>query len=187
MNNNFIYIKDNFISKKECEEIIKQFKNNLEEGPIHTGYLFKKLLLNNYVFDEDFLIKFNKKFNKQLDIYKKTYPEINETASYWGLNDLTFKKFNKGKFFSNFHSEHSLSHPNRLLSVQLYLTEHNCGTEFYKTKEVILSKIGRLAIFPAYFTHTHKGQKCPENKERFIITGYISFINFGPNETHNSR
>ena len=26
-----------------------------------------------------------------------------------------------------------------------------------------------------------------ENKERFIITGYISFINFGPNETHNNR
>ncbi len=179
MNNNYIYIKNNFFSKDECDEIINKFNSNLKEGPQHTGYSYKKLLLNDSILDKDFLNSFKNKFLKELTLYKKLYPEIDLTTSYWDLNDLTFKKFDKGKYFSNFHSEHSLKYPNRLLSIQVYLTTHKCGTEFYRSKKLILSKKGRLAIFPAYFTHTHKGQICIENKERFILTGYVSFVNFG--------
>jgi len=57
----------------------------------------------------------------------------------------------------------------------IYLTEHNCGTEFFNG-DYIKSEIGRLVIFPSYFTHTHRGQKCPNNKTRYIITGYVNFI-----------
>ena len=45
-----------------------------------------------------------------------------------------------------------------------------------------MSKSGRLAMFPAYFTHTHKGEVCPENKDRYLLTGYISFISKGKTE-----
>jgi hypothetical protein len=181
-NKNFIYIKDNFFSKKECIEVINKFNNNLIEGPGTTGYFFNKIFSNNFILDHDFINKFALKYEKEINIYKKKYPEINLTSSHWNLTDLTFKKFEKNKYFSNFHSEHSLLYPNRVLSVQIYLSNHNCGTKFYRSKEVILSKMGRLAIFPAYFTHTHCGQKCKENKERFILTGYVSFVNFGERE-----
>jgi hypothetical protein len=181
-NKNFIYIKDNFFSKKECLEVIDKFNNNLTEGPGTTGYFFNKILSNNFILDPVFINNFILKYKKQIEGYKKTYPEINLTSSYWDLTDLTFKKFEKNKYFSNFHSEHSLKYPNRVLSVQIYLSNHNCGTKFYRSKEVILSKMGRIAIFPAYFTHTHCGQKCMENKERFILTGYVSFVNFGESE-----
>jgi hypothetical protein len=182
MNENFIYIKDNFFSEIECDQIINKFNNNLKKGLKYTGYSYNKLLLDKFVLDQDFLNFFKKIFLKELNSYKKLYPEIDLTASYWDLNELTFKKFNKGDCFSNFHSEHSLKHSNRILSIQVYLSTHKCGTQFYRNKKLILSKKGRLAIFPAYFTHTHKGQVCPENMERFILTGYVNFVALGIDE-----
>jgi len=96
------------------------------------------------------------------------------TASYWKLDTLRFKKFNKGQSFSSWHSEHGFTKPYRILAIQLYLSKHNCGTEFY-FKKVIKSDIGKVILFPAYYTHTHRGQICPENKNRYIITGYCNF------------
>jgi len=113
--------------------------------------------------------------------YKEMYPEINQTASYWQLTSpIRYKVWEKGSYYSDFHSEHSIVFPNRVLSLQLYLTSHSCGTEFFD-KTIIKSEIGKVCIFPAYFTHTHKGQ--PDiNKNRSIITGYVEFVEKGPKE-----
>lgn len=179
LNNNFIYIEDNFFSEEESKNVINKFDKNLKESKGKTefqGYNYNELFYDNFILDNDFFIKFTNKLSNSLQEYKKLYPEINLTESFWDLTSLRFKKFDKGKSFANFHSEQSLTYLNRVLSIQLYLTEHNCGTEFYRNNFVIKSEVGRLAIFPAYFTHTHKGQVCPDNKERFIITGYINFV-----------
>jgi hypothetical protein len=182
LNNNFIYIEKNFFSEEDCKNIINQFNIDLIKGSDHSGYIYKNILFDNFISDKNFLNKFNNNLTQSINEYKLLYPEINQTTSIWGLTDLRFKKFNIGKCFSGFHSEHSLSYPNRVLSIQLYLSTHDCGTEFYRDNFTIKSEIGKLAIFPAYFTHTHRGQVCKENKERFIITGYISFVKKGLKE-----
>ena len=66
-----------------------------------------------------------------------------------------------------------------ILSLQIYLSNHNCGTEFSNYNKTIKSDIGKVVLFPAYFTQTHRGQICPENKNRYIITGYVNFIQKG--------
>ena len=68
--------------------------------------------------------------------------------------------------------------------IQIYLSKHNCGTEFY-FKKVIKSEIGKVVLFPAFYTHTHRGQVCPENKNRYIITGYFSF--YKPSEKEEDK
>jgi len=172
MNKNFILIKDNVFSQKECETMISQFSQNLliaeKEG---MNYHFSDL---NYFEHMD-------KLNLVTKEYESTYNEISKTISIWQLDSLRFKYFKPGCVFSEWHSEHCFTFPNRVLSLQIYLTEHNCGTEFYNG-DVIESKIGRVALFPAYFTHTHRGQVCPENKDRYIITGYINFTKKGTYE-----
>ena len=69
------------------------------------------------------------------------------TSSRWTLDTLRYKFFKKGQSFKNYHSEVSLTTPNRVLSLQIYLTSHKCGTEFYRDKQTIESKVGRVCIF----------------------------------------
>ena len=52
------------------------------------------------------------------------------------------------------------------------------GTEFFNN-EVIQSELGKVVLFPAYFTHTHRGQVCPEKKDRYLLTGYLEFFKKG--------
>jgi hypothetical protein len=107
--------------------------------------------------------------------YEKMYPEINLTKDKWALTELIFKHFKPGNFFSDWHSEVGLTRPSRVLNMMIYLSEHDCGTQFFN-QDVIKSRIGRLTIFPSYFTHTHRGQICPDNKDRYILGGYYNFI-----------
>lgn len=52
-------------------------------------------------------------------------------------------------------------------------------------QKVIKSEIGKVVLFPAFYTHTHRGQVCPENKNRYIITGYFSF--YKPSEKEEDK
>jgi len=151
----------NLFSKEECKNMITTYNTNLKKS---LFYDFKDINLFSY----------SNKLLDSVNTYKEIYPEINLTASLWKLDYLRFKKFNKGQSFLPWHSEHCFSHPYRVLVIQIYLSKHKCGTEFY-FKKTIKSDIGKIILFPAYYTHTHRGQVCPENKNRYLITGYYNF------------
>ena len=174
MNKDFILVEDDLFSKNDCEKLIAEYsyKTNKAERD-ELNYFFYNIDIDSFYHLE--------KIVKVLKGYKDKFDEIDKTASLWKLDSLRFKHFKPGRSFNHWHSEHCLTYPNRVLSLQIYLSEHNCGTEFYNGR-VIKSKIGRVALFPAYFTHTHRGQVCPENKDRFIITGYFSFNEKGQYE-----
>jgi len=168
--NNYTMEIFNVFSKPECVDVLNQYNKNLKEA---VFYKYADIDYSKF--------KYIKKLANCIDIYKKEYREINLTASKWKLDDLTFKAFLNGKNFDPWHSEHSICHPNRMLALQIYLTNHNCGTQFF-SKQIIKSEIGKVLLFPAYFTHTHRGQSCPEKKDRYIITGYYLFYEKGKYE-----
>ena len=182
MKNNFIMSTDNVFSKKECNYIIKNYKPFLEKdktkGAVDRGlYNFYDINAVNFIYYD--------RISDCLQQYVKKYPEINLTASYWGFTYLRFKVWKKGDFYNVWHSEHCIEKPNRILNIQIYLTDHDCGTEFYNG-ELVSSKAGRVTFFPAYFTHTHRGQ--PDlKKDRWLITGYIEFIGYGDKEEINEK
>ena len=169
-NKNFQLTIDDFLNPKECDGIIERYNNLLTPG--EDAYLnYEKHDIEN---DRDLIDILNKRLPIVNNLYKQFYPEIDCTGSYWKLTNLRLKKYNPGKSYDKWHSEHSLRNPHRILNIIIYLSDHNCGTQFYNG-ETILSKTGRLSIFPSYFTHTHRGQMCPENKPRYIIGGYYNF------------
>jgi hypothetical protein len=168
--NNYTMEIFNVFSKEECLDVINQYNRNLKEN-----VFYKDTDIDCSKF------KYIKKINNCIDVYKKEYPAINLTASKWRLDRLTFKAFLNGGNFGPWHSEHSMCYPNRVLALQVYLTNHNCGTQFF-SKKIIKSEIGKVLLFPAYFTHTHRGQSCPEKKDRYIITGYYLFYEKGKHE-----
>jgi len=172
---NFVYIHDDFLSVKECKNIIKTYDRNLKSLGNPRNYEFKDLE------GTPFWTTICDKLTVPLEEYKKQNREVDLTASFWGLSRLRLKKFLRDRCFNEFHSEHSITSPNRMLNVHIYLTTHNCGTEFYDG-EVIKSEQGRLAIFPAYFTHTHRGQICPQKNVRYLVGGYVEFTERGKRE-----
>ena len=54
-----------------------------------------------------------------------------------------------------------------------YLNNAKCGTEFMEYPTV-QAKIGRLVIWPAFWTHVHKGV-IPNKGIKYIITGWASY------------
>jgi len=170
----YILVKDNLLSVNECEDLINKFSVNIKKGEDWQEY-------NYYDLEGDYFKSIYNKLDTVFDEYINLYPEVDLTTSPKILTNLRFKHFLPGKSFANWHSEHSFDYSNRVLSIQIYLSDHDCGTVFYNGKK-IMSKSGRVAVFPAYFTHTHKGEVCPENKDRYLLTGYISFISKGKTE-----
>ena len=159
---NYIFIQDNFLNDIECDKLIDYYHKNKDKIVTKHNYIFCNMQPNKF---------FKNKLSKISSMYIEKYPEANITFDKWYLEELRIKHFKPKNSFDNWHSEHQVSTPLRMLALQIYLSSHKCGTEFYRYKTII-SKKGRLAIWPAYFTHTHKGQVCPDNLNRFILSGY---------------
>jgi hypothetical protein len=49
------------------------------------------------------------------------------------------------------------------------------GTEFFHQKLTTSAEQGKTLIWPADWTHTHRGITSP-TEEKYIITGWYSFI-----------
>ncbi len=96
--------------------------------------------------------------------------------------DLTIQKYLKGiGGYPHWHSEvypkDAACEPlHRVLAFQFYLNDVPGGgeTEFYYQEKKVQSKAGRMLIFPAGFTHTHRGNK-PESNDKYIITSWVLF------------
>jgi len=169
----FIFYKDNVLSDNECDDIIKISNKSLTSLKNHHYREYEYCDIENT--DLSLMKKIVLLSNNIIKDYIKKYPELNLTGDQFALTSCRFKKFKKDKSFKNWHSEHCKEFPTRILNIMYYLSDHNCGTEFYNGS-VIKSVKGRSIIFPSYFTHTHRGQVCPDKKTRYILTGYFNFI-----------
>ena len=90
------------------------------------------------------------------------------------LHDLKLKKIPAGGGFHNWHYENgSLSVATRQFVVQLYLNDDFDGgeTEFLYQQRREESVAGDIIIFPASYTHTHRGNP-PFGGDKYIATSW---------------
>ncbi|WNG39874.1 2OG-Fe(II) oxygenase [Archangium violaceum] len=96
--------------------------------------------------------------------------------------ELNVQKYQKGTGgYPHWHSEiypkdASCEPLHRVLAFQFYLNDVSQGgeTEFFYQEKKVQSKAGRMLIFPAGFTHTHRGNR-PESNDKYIITSWVLF------------
>ena len=163
---NHICVIDNSLSSEECDSLIKEMSQKLV-GPMQPPWNYS---FHNITYENKILTKLVDKIIPQ---YKKENPDVDLTFDSWSLENFKFKQFKPGKYYDEFHSEQSYTQP-RVFAVLVYLSDHNCGTEFTDGR-MVKSVKGRTLIFPAYWTHTHRGQPCPDNKLRYILSAYATF------------
>lgn len=164
---------DNFLTEKECKSIIRKYKKRCIRDSLET------YLRYNYV-DIPMNQEWAKKLSSLFDRYAKKYDGINIIEP-WGIDSVRFKHFPKNYSFDKWHCEQTTNYPYRIISILIYLSDHDVGTEFYHENKTIKSKAGRAIIFPASWTHIHRGQKT--NKDRYILSSY-AFLR-KPNELQN--
>ena len=182
---NFIYIKNNFLLNKECDQLITFFKDIPNKKLSDEGNYEGVFLEDSSPYLKNDKLSFLKdRFQDQLNEYIKIYPELNFVCPFY-LTEIRFKHWKKNNYFNTWHSEHSAECSHRILNFMIYLSNHNCGTEFLD-KRVIKSDKGKLVIMPSYFTHTHRGMPCPEKKDRYMLSGYFNFNDKIKNERKNS-
>ena len=187
-NPDFIEIYDNALSKKECEILINQFEKSDEvvQGVTSSGYNsdYKKCLELYCNLNEDNVINnilkpklFShiKKYTKKQHfsdsrgalnrIFQWKYSEYFQIQKYDGENDG----------YKDWHCEHGPHEENsrRILAWMFYLNDAKCGTEFAYFPTVN-AKAGRCVIWPAFWTHLHKGV-IPNKGIKYIATGWYEY------------
>ena len=157
-------VKDKQTSVFESEFSLARFgpEHKWSQPDISLGYL-----------GTDFLNKF---WNDVYPIYLERYSIVKESFIHTIL-DLKIQKTSPGEGYHSWHFETmDLLYRNRILVVSLYLNDVEEGgeTEFLYLPKRVKPVQNRLLIFPAGFTHTHRGNQ-PLSGDKYLLTGWVEF------------
>lgn len=185
----FIGVYDNAFSKEYCLNIINYFNIMQEKGFTKNRKFWNidKIKMNDdALFAHDcnlinldsagFLPEFNKIFWEYYKKYAEDFSILNNVSNH-GSYTFKVQKTEVGGGYHEWHCEaDKRSNCNRILVWSLYLNDVEEGgeTEFLYQHKRVKSKQGRLIIFPAAFTHTHRGNP-PLSNDKYIITGWVEF------------
>tara|TARA_R100001132_G_C3207793_1_gene52129 strand:- start:38 stop:586 length:549 start_codon:yes stop_codon:yes gene_type:complete len=178
---NFIeeYKVDNII----CDNFIEYFKKNKEYKSL--GSSSEKGLKDTSVKDSTDVSFFNhstnknivtffKELSKCLPYYIKKYNIKGEVHTHI-CNNIQHYKPKQG--YPALHYERDKVFPTRQLVYMLYcntVTDKG-GTEFPYQNITLSAVKGKLVIWPAEFTHPHRGI-VSDTQEKYIVTGWIEIV-----------
>jgi len=188
--NNFIEVYKGVFSDKYCDNLIHYFKIAEESGITKDRQSYegapklKKEDLITYLpqflmqhADKELMIEFNRVFWREC--YKQYAEKYSILSTFGHHNSYTIKiqKIKPGQGYHVWHCEaDSRETSNRLLTWTVYLNdEFEAGeTEFLYQHYRYKPQKGDCIIFPAAYTHTHRGNP-PIGGDKYIITGWVEF------------
>lgn len=186
----FIGVFHDAAPKTYCEEVIKYFDEMSSAGLSHnrSDYVSKLIIDDSSVAltGEDIIILdgtktiihnfYNLFWNNCYNKYAEKYRIVKECGAQ-DIYGLKVQKTTPGQGYHGWHfesSERRVSH--RVMAFILYLNDVEEGgeTEFLYYPRRIKPTTGTVLLFPASYTHTHRGNQ-PLSGEKYIITGWIEF------------
>ena len=184
---NFIgsWVMETFI----CDQIIAYYEKNKEkqiQGSTGRGSinLETKNRRDITITPKELNLKGNEIFNKYFENLFEFYKDYNKQWPFLAsiVSNLEIGKFNIGKYiagqhFQKVHTERAgLSSLHRLLAFMTYLNDVEDGGSTYFTHYDlgIQPKKGLTLIWPAEWTHAHKGNVI-NSGFKYIITGWLTF------------
>lgn len=116
--------------------------------------------------------------------YIDEYDVLKETVL--GTSHNKIQKTEIGGGYHIWHHEHGPGYMNRVLVYTIYLNDVFEGgeTELLYQHKRIPARMGTVCIFPANFTHTHRGNP-PISNEKYILTGWVEQIDHLEHPFHN--
>jgi len=115
-------------------------------------------------------------WNECYPIYVEKYPILKEFNQH-KIYDLKIQKTEKEQGYHKWHTEMMRAdRRNRFIVISLYLNTVEKGgeTEFLNQSLRVEAIKNRFIIFPAAYTHVHRGNP-PLSGTKYIITGWVEF------------
>jgi len=174
------------MSQLNCERCIKFFEINKKKqyrGITTIGYSpeakdsfdwYKKFEDKDAV--DEIILDVLEEHTKE---YKKIHPSIDLLTCRWSVfHSYNIQKYLPGGGFKIWHCENSSPEgrsSKRVLVWMIYLNDvPDGGTMFMEQNFTCEAKAGRIVIWPAYWTHTHKSQ-VSETTSKYLATGWYSY------------
>jgi hypothetical protein len=187
----FIGIYENALSLDFCNDAINYFKTMQDNGFIENRQMFEKAPKISkddetlFLHDEQILpltnsTAINLHINNVLGEYYEQYREEFSVIKDFPTHGSYAARMQKTKIGGGYHVWHCESANRqlcgRIAAWMFYLNDVEEGgeTEFLYQHKRIKPKAGTLLIFPAGFTHTHRGNP-PLSNEKYIVTGWLEF------------
>ena len=188
LNPNFIgsWMMDSIV----CDEIITYFENNKDRqkkgsrsGGIDTSFKNSTDMAispNDVQLPEnDFFRNYFKQLHSCYDDYVKQWPFLTGFVKKIDIGYFNIQRYQPGQHFSAVHTERGdLSTLHRLYAWMTYLNDVDLddggSTTFTHYELDVQPKKGLTLIWPAEWTHAHKGNEMKANT-KYIITGWMHF------------
>ena len=181
------FIGGSYIPEDVCDQIIDFWNKNESlqvpgivgnSGAISNDDKVKKCTqMNVQPFPRE-LSLYELHLQETLNNYIKKYKWADFVNTYQVIEKLSIQHYKPGEGFYKWHTENTgySYNLNRHLVFMTYLNDvENGGTEFYHFPDLkIQARKGLTLIWPAGWTHTHKGV-ISNVDEKYIITGWYSF------------
>jgi hypothetical protein len=179
-------IFDHFLSDDECDACINIIETTLSQGMGWTRKQQGELSVDKsdthaFYSSSDFFPKKLQEFQTKFwgiawKKYAENYGILNDNNHNW--NGVKIQKTLPREGYHVWHYENSSFETSlRVLSFILYLNDDfDAGeTEFLYKSLRVSPKKGTLAIFPANYTHTHRGNP-PIGGTKYIMTGWVNRV-----------
>ncbi|MFY0649134.1 MAG: 2OG-Fe(II) oxygenase [Methylophilaceae bacterium] len=186
-NNNPNFIGSFQIETNLCDKIIDFFNKNKglqSKGEVINGVdETKKKSVDIAVNPKDLYkpdyqnlrIYFDHLFNCYTE-YRAQWPFLNEVFEKVDIGSFNIQKYSPGGHFNKLHSERtSIKTLHRLFAFMTYLNDDfEDGETFFEHYSLsVKPKKGKTLIWPAEWTHAHKGNVV-NNGSKYIITGWLN-------------
>lgn len=173
------FISGWYIDEEVCDRFIEDFEFDPNSHFVaHSARGYK------YIPSADVRVELVTDYEMILDEvineYIKEYPYSKESLCSWTMDfPFNVQKYDPGNFYSVWHCENNgqPQYRTRHLAFMTYLNTVDDGgeTEFLHQNVKIKPEKGLTLVWPAYFTHIHKGLPSP-TQEKYITTGWYKFF-----------
>lgn len=189
--NNFIGTYDNVLTTDECSSVVKYFEEMRKYNLVYSRQEFNDGLAHHKMDETCFLMDpevfylesthpvLSLMLDKVWKCYKDyigTYSILQESQKQV-ITSVRLQKTVPGGGYHDWHYEsNGKAHSHRVLAFMVYLNDVVIGgeTEFLYQHLRVSPAAGRVVIWPATFTHAHRGNQ-PISGVKYIATGWIEF------------
>ena len=172
-----------------CDDLISYFEINTSKqrsGRTSRMNLDIKDSVDITINPKEIMLTGNEVFKSYFDQLFECYKDyIKEWTFLKGISEkleissFNLQRYKPGQHFNKIHTERSsLENLHRIFAFMTYLNDvHEGGSTYFSHYDLeIQPKKGLTLIWPAEWTHAHKGNVIKQGS-KYIITGWINFTN----------